>query len=536
MGWSAAFSPLFHRCPAGRSGSIILAIAVTMTNRIRSRFHCIVRRLGSTLRRIREGFARLPREGCVIASLALITGMMPVCQSELNENTSGAAALEPFIRDGDYRAFLAAAKKTPLYKASKNDLIFNLDAGLAEMFIGEYRSGAKRLSSVGDLSEKYYTRSITRQVVSVLTNDLSLPYYGEDYEVTFAGNASALAFAAAGKLEDALVEVRRGEHRLSVMSNAYEGAGESYRDDAFAHYLAGMLYEAAGKADDARISYSLADSVYGSRYFPATPPGLKEALARFAPPPSPPDSLSIGTVSFAGAAETAMPESAQSSQSAAPDSTAPRPVIICAFSGRGPVKDEVVVRANFTNDGIDYVVKLAIPEIRRRTSSIKSARAVVDGRRIALDCAADYGHIAVNAFNDKRMFIYAKTLARVSARYVIIKAAKEKTVEKLQKEYEKQKEKHGEDSSEAAGAWLKMKTASLGLDMLANELLEHADTRSSVMLPERAHCRLVNLPPGERTIKLEYLDSSNHVIASESRDVTISPDDECPTIVFAELR
>ena len=450
-----------------------------------------------------------------VASAALISGLMPLCHVQRHDTTEDYKRLEKYIGAGDYASFLAASQSHSLYKPTKNELIKNLDTGLAQVFVGDYGEGAKKLSKVGDISEDLYTKSISRQVFSVLTNDLALPYYGEDYEVTFAGNAAALAFAAGGNIESALVEVRRNEHRLTVMSDAYEG-DDKYHDDAFCHYLAGMLYEVDGRMDDARISYTLADSVYGTRFFPSTPASLAEALKRVE------EGRGYGTV----LASAAFDEK---------EHPPPRPVIVCAFTGRGPVKDETVVRAHFTNDGIDHVVKLAIPVIRKRTGSIRSVRLKADGQSMILDSAADYSHIAENAFNDRRNFIYAKTLARVSARYLILKETKEKSVRKLKEKYEKAKEEHGEGSSEADTAWLKMKTASLGLDLLANELLEHADTRSSLLIPERAFCRMITLPPGNQTITLDFLDINGGVISSVTRTVAVESESE-PVQIFTRLR
>jgi len=198
---------------------------------------------------------------------------MPLCDMGRRGRSEDVARLDRLVSSGNLETFIEIARTAPLYKASRNELMYNLDTGLAEVFTGSYRDGVKKLVRVGDMSEEFYTKSITRHVLSVLTNNSTLPYYGEDYEVTFAGVAAAIGFAAQGKMEDALVEIRRSEHRLTVMSDVYEGS-DKYRDDGFAHYLAGMLYEAAGRHNDALVSYRLADAAYGSRFFPMKPPEL----------------------------------------------------------------------------------------------------------------------------------------------------------------------------------------------------------------------------------------------------------------------
>lgn len=439
------------------------------------------------------------------ASAVFLTSLMPLCSVEQQESGYRSDVLEAFLKSGDYESFLRAAGSSPLYAPSRNSLVLGLDAGLAELFSGEYTRGAKRLSGVADQSERYYTKSLTRQALSILTNDLTLPYYGEDYEVSLATSASMIGFAANGDMEAVLVEARRGEHRLAVMSDAWEG-DDKYRDDAFTHFLAGLMYETAGRMDDARISYTLADSVYGSRFFPMKPRGVAEGLRRV-------------RGDGGGSAATLQPVLFATGETVSVDAVTSRPLVLCAFTGQGPVKDETIVRAHFMHDGIDHAVKMAIPVIRERPGSIRRVRAIVDGAPSALELAADYNHIATNTFNDRKALLYTRTLARVSARYIVLRAAKEKTVEKLRKKYDEAREKHGEDSSEAAGAWLSLKTASIGLDILANELLEHADTRSSLALPGQVYAGRVTVAPGVHTVTVEYLDAAGRVISRQSKQI-----------------
>jgi len=463
---------------------------------------------------------------------------MPLCDMGRRGRSEDVARLDRLVSSGDLETFIEIARTAPLYKASRNELMYNLDTGLAEVFTGSYRDGVKKLVRVGDMSEEFYTKSITRHVLSVLTNNSTLPYYGEDYEVTFAGVAAAIGFAAQGKMEDALVEIRRSEHRLTVMSDVYEGS-DKYRDDGFAHYLAGMLYEAAGRHNDALVSYRLADAAYGSRFFPMKPPELDAALR---------DAARRSGISIHNPAETpvdagdadipaAVSPAGITSENTVPGEpeAAPR-LFVFAFTGRGPVKRERVIQAHFTNEGVDYVVKIALPEIAERISSIRGARVTVDGETVKMACAADYNHIAANAFRDKLPLVFATTLARVSARYLLLKEAKEDMVKKLKEKHEKAKEKHGDDSDEADAAWLRYKTASLALDLLANELLERADTRCSLLLPERAFCARLPAAAGDScTVAVEYLDARGSVIGKESRRIGFEPG-RSGVAVFSELR
>ena len=57
-----------------------------------------------------------------------------------------------------------------------------------------------------------------------------------------------------GQWQDALVEARRIDHRLNVLSDRTKEKA-AYRDDGFARYLSGILYESAGDVNNAFIAY-----------------------------------------------------------------------------------------------------------------------------------------------------------------------------------------------------------------------------------------------------------------------------------------
>ena len=69
-----------------------------------------------------------------------------------------------------------------------------------------------------------------------------------------------------------------------------------------------------------------------------------------------------------------------------------------------------------------------------------------------------------------------------------------------------------------------LKASSIGLDILANELLEHADTRSSLMLPGRVYLARIPVSHGRHTIKMEYLDASGSIIGSDKREIEVYPE------------
>ena len=453
--------------------------------------------------------------------LFLLTELAPLCndQSNLNRATTG---LEHALQLRRYDEFLKTATNNPWYSPSNNKLLLNLDTGIAEVFNGNYSNGRKKLISVGKMSEDYYSKSITRNILSVLTNDLSLPYYGEDYELVFAGSITALAYAASGDIEDALVEARLSEHRLNVMSTAYEGK-KKYSDDAFAHYLAGMLFEAEGNYNDAVVSYKRAYNGYGGRFFPDRPENLAHALigASIAGNIDP----GFGFQSIADSLMIMDKELSLRSDPGFSEEFIRNTMIFIAFTGKGPKKVENVLNAHFTDEGVDYLIKIALPDMVRRESSIASVRyRLDDGEKQDMEHAADYNHIGVNAFKDKRNFLYAKTVARVSARYLIVKEAKEEALEKLKKKYDKELEENGKDSDKAGNIKLEMRGIALAMDLLSNELLERADVRRSLALPGNAFIARIPVLPDSHHVHVEYLDRLGNVLDTEKRSFHFKPE------------
>ncbi len=508
--------------------------------------------------------------------------------------------VEKYARRGDYSRFLEKASDLTYYKSSRNKLLKSLDIGIALTLSGEYEKGAKRLAKVGDLAEKYYTKSILRHMASVMANDLTLPYYGTEYEVAFAANISALSYAAAGKSDDALAEIRRIEHNLAVMSDA---AGESgtFLDDAFSHYLAGMLYEELGMLDDARISYVHAESSYGGRFFPVRPRGLAKAMDRIEEKldcgrrhnmlstdseSAIPDNTGVaaaenysgmlsGNAIAPGVSDSSGTQDSGDSESGAISSvvdgavegivnatkyglkntlgrafgvggqedsgeTEPqRHLIVCAATGRGPIFEESVQLGYFSEEDEDHIIKIALPELITRRSSIRRTRVKIGDASHPLECVADYRTIATQSFYDKQDVIYAKTMARASAHYLMVLATKQALLEDLEEDYEEAVEDEDSSPVDTLAASIAITIASAAIEALAYELLEHADTRSSLLLPEKLWCARVPLPEDSDSLSvtLEYLDDRGSVIDKETRMITTSGehDETVPTAVFGAL-
>ncbi len=126
---------------------------------------------------------------------------------------------------------------------------------------GDYAQSNEALEQAEEIVERLYTKTVRSETLAFLTNDNALPYEGDPYEHVMINVVKALNYAAQNDVTGALVEARRIDHRLNVLSDKLKGKS-GYGNDGFARYLSGILYEAAGDLNNAFIAYRNACEAY----------------------------------------------------------------------------------------------------------------------------------------------------------------------------------------------------------------------------------------------------------------------------------
>src|SRR5215831_15115544 len=129
-----------------------------------------------------------------------------------------------------------------------------MDRGMTLQLAGEYQRSNEMLEQAEDEIDRLYTRHIRTESFAFMTNDNSLPFEGEPYEQVMINVLKALNYASLNRWQDALVEARRIDHRLNVLTDRTKDKA-AYRDDGFARYLSGILYESTGDLNNAFIAY-----------------------------------------------------------------------------------------------------------------------------------------------------------------------------------------------------------------------------------------------------------------------------------------
>ena len=184
----------------------------------------------------------------------------------------------------DYRTADAVIRKAEEEYGTKSRVLYGMDRGMTLQLAGDYQQSNEVLEQAEEEVDRLYTRSIRTESLAFMTNDNSLPYEGEPYEQVMINVLKALNYACLNRWEDALVEARRIDHRLNVLTDRTKDK-TAYRDDGFARYLSGILYESSGDLNNAFIAYRKAYETFeASRAWSKTgvPSQLRADLLRTA--------------------------------------------------------------------------------------------------------------------------------------------------------------------------------------------------------------------------------------------------------------
>lgn len=178
--------------------------------------------------------------GCAAANAAWRAGPMGMqAERTLREQLS-------YGRAGDAWAALGDKQIAP------NDLLLrHMYRGVVGYYAGEFAAGARSLDRAWNLVDDRFTRSVSRGAASLLTSDATLAYMPGLTEQLFIPYYAALNYLAVNERDAVGVEARR-------MATLLGREGGPELPDALAgtlRYVNGVLFEAAGEREDARVAY-----------------------------------------------------------------------------------------------------------------------------------------------------------------------------------------------------------------------------------------------------------------------------------------
>lgn len=190
-------------------------------------------------------------------STALFLLLVTACGPSVSRYT----LVDESLRAKNFRQADSVIQQAEKEYGTKSRVLYGMDRGMTLHLAGDYQQSNVILEEAEQEVDRLYTRTVRSETLAFMTNDNALPYEGEPYEQVMINVVKALNYACLGQWQEALVEARRIDHRLNVLSDRVKDKG-AYRDDGFARYLSGILYESAGDMNNAFVAYRKAYETY----------------------------------------------------------------------------------------------------------------------------------------------------------------------------------------------------------------------------------------------------------------------------------
>lgn len=432
------------------------------------------------------------------------------------------ARIDRALRDGNPAEGIAILEQTQSVYGSRSEALYLMDKGMVQHLAGRHADSIHSLSKAESLTEELSTARIRSEIAAFLTSDNALPYEGEAFEKVLLNVFMAVNYAQLGLWDDALVEARKVDHKLTVLSDQNQHR-LTYSADPLARYVSGVLYEAAGDQSNAFVAYRLARDAFEHHrkaYGTPTPDLLRRDLLRL--------SETLGLAQEHEEYRQAFHDTARQAESASQDAGE---IIFITYAGRAPIKRNLFVDIPFSTDALGLIlaanrndrryasdsraaesilyglngriVRLAVPQFVPRRSAIAFTEAVVSGgpSRYASRSAVmeDITAIAVKDLEERLLRTIVKAVARAAWKVALAEAVRAGVREAVGHK------EGGALAGAVAGAMARMVAIAS----------EEADTRSWATLPDRIHVGRLRVPPGAYDVELRHVGLSGDVMETQ---------------------
>ena len=432
----------------------------------------------------------------LLALLCLSLGCSPYSMEEVRLAFEG----------GDYDAALIELDTDGKGEAK---LPYLFERGLITHYGDKFDESNRTFELAEITSDDLYTKSISREAVSLLTSDNLRSYAGSQYERLLVHYYRAFNYVYLNMPDDALVECRKASRLLQF----YADSDENYEfvGAAFIAYLSGILYEWAGDWNDAFIAYRWAERAYkqyGDMGIPfpqdvgeslvrlARKLGFREEFERYAaaygePSENLPDSGELILLYETGFAPFKIEEN-----------------IVFPILKIDPIvqedadRDEKKVREysrtlvrrrnrRYKEVEIEYLLRVAIPAYRSNRPRIVGIDASTAHGGASGVLVEDIEAAAMKTFESELPTIMLRTVVRGVLKYLGFRRANQE--------------------GEVVGK----------LVNLLNVATESADTRSWQTLPNQIFLVRLRLPVGKHNITLSFSDRANRRVKTDTLEIVV---------------
>ena len=359
-------------------------------------------------------------------------------------------------RAQQYDQALADLEKSPLAHSNRDRLLYLMEKGQLLHFKGDYRASNEVLREADHLAEELFTTSLSAEGASLLINDSLVSYAGTDYESVYLNYYKALNYLALGEPDEARIECRKVDEKLSGFADSAHGSN-AFRRSAFLRFLTGLIYEGQGEWNDAFIDYRHSLEAYlgdFSRYGVPVPEALWGRL--------------LLSARRSGLGEEEQEVSTEAREAGVAPDPAPTVIAVIVEEGQLPPKKEAFVVVP-TGHG---PIKVAFPVLAGEGApALPVAVRLDDGPWREAAEVESLDAIARRSLEDEKLRIVAKETARVVVKQVVARKT-EQTYGPL---------------------------AGLAAQVVAL-LTERADLRGWETLPDRILLAVIPADPGPHTV------------------------------------
>lgn len=219
-----------------------------------------------------------------IAVLAITIVTLCSCQSSFYISTFS------FNKQYERRDYPQAIKElnstNVLKKKKRNKVLYYLNYATLLHLSGNYNESITYFNLADKYISEHNRLSIADAALTVATNSMKTNYRTESFEQIMLHYYQAINYISIKNYEEALVECRKMNEELQKLDDYRKDNGKHYTQDAFGHYVMGILYETISDYNNAFIAYRNALNIYETDYTtlydtPA-PTALKTAVIRAA--------------------------------------------------------------------------------------------------------------------------------------------------------------------------------------------------------------------------------------------------------------
>ncbi|MFY7927551.1 MAG: COG3014 family protein, partial [Oligoflexus sp.] len=369
------------------------------------------------------------------------------------------------FRSGQYQQALSRLDASGIKEQERNRLLYLLERASILDRMGQGEDSRQLLLKADRVVDQLFTTSVSKEAATYVYNESVQDYPGEDYEKVAIHTMLAHSFLEDGNLDSARVEAARINTRLAEINNFYKENKNKYKEDAYARYLAGMIFESLGEFDSAIVDYRNALRVYEgdySKYFETRAPSqLIEALHQLLLRRNRGDEARQLRERY---------ETILKHKSPVQDREPKAELVVIHELGQIASKE----RSEFIYPIGDQVVRFSFPVIRpRKFSFARTGVAVQDSSVEIGEMFQNLDRIAAETLEDRRLRMLAKSAARL-----ILKG---QLSQKAEKEF-------------GPLGWLAAN--------IYGAVTETADTRSWTLLPAAVSVTRVQLKPGEYDVTI----------------------------------